>query len=274
VTYNDKHNDANGEENRDGTNDNGSWNCGAKGPTDDAEILKLRERQKRNLVTTLLLSQGVPMILGGDELSHSQQGNNNAYCQDNELTWLKWELDEPQTKFLDFVKKVILIWQTHPVFQRRNFFHGRSIRGTDVKDISWLGPDGLDMDDQAWSTGYVRCLGVRLAGDLIADVNERGEPIVGDTILMLLNAHHEAIPFTLPKHRLGQHWECLFDTTDDKLGGQRFEEPHQYALEGRSVALFRTCPEDEDPGMVIAPAQAAPLVREIRRSPSSSDRPA
>jgi isoamylase len=273
VSYNDKHNEANGEENRDGASDNNSWNGGAEGPTDNPEINKLRDRQKRNLIATLLLSQGAPMILGGDELSHSQQGNNNAYCQDNELTWLRWELDERQKAFLEFVKKVILIWQTNPVFQRRNFFQGRSIRGTDIKDISFLGPDGKDMDDKAWSTGFVRCLGVRLAGDLIADVNERGEPIVGDTILMLLNAHHESIPFTLPPYKQGQNWERLFDTAEENnFTARHYEEQFQYPLQGRSMAVFRTRGTDEDAPMVIAPAQAVPLVKGLRTA-VKPDRP-
>jgi isoamylase len=275
VTYNDKHNEANGEENRDGSNDNHSWNCGVEGPNDDPEINHLRCRQKRNLIATLLLSQGVPMLLGGDELSHTQQGNNNAYCQDNEITWLNWELDEPKRAFLEFVKKVIVIWRTHPVFQRRNFFLGRSIRGSDIKDISFLGPDGDDMKDQDWSTGYVRCLGVRLAGDLIADVTERGERIVGDTMLMLLNAHHEAIPFTLPKYKMGQQWDRLFDTAtvSDFVAG-RYQEGHQYPLEGRSMAVFRTRgEEEEDAPMVIAPAQVVPLVKELQRAPGAVDVP-
>jgi glycogen operon protein len=258
VTYNDKHNAANGEENRDGSNDNNSWNCGAEGPTEDPEVNRLRDRQKRNLMATLLLAQGVPMLFGGDELSHSQQGNNNAYCQDNEMTWIKWELDQRGKNFLEFVKHVIQIWRTNPVFQRRNFFHGRNIRGTDIKDISFLGPDGGDMDDQAWNTGYIRCLGVRLAGDLITDVTERGEPIVGDTILMLLNAHHETIPFSLPKYKSGQLWELLFDTAhDNTFGGADYLEQHAYPLQGRSMAVFRTHSEEEEAPLVVAPAQSA-----------------
>jgi isoamylase len=273
VSYNDKHNAANGEENRDGSNDNNSWNCGAEGATDDPAIVELRERQKRNLIATLLLSQGVPMLGGGDELSHTQEGNNNTYCQDNELTWLKWQLDDRQKKFLDFVKKVILIWQTQPVFQRRSFFQGRSIRGTDIKDISWLGADGLDLDDDAWNSDDLRCLGVRLAGDLISDVNERGETIVGDTILILLNAHHEPIPFTLPRHNIGQTWERLFDTACADTAPPMYREHYAYPLRGRSTAVFRTRLESEDPGMIIAPAQVAPLLKELRRTPPRQDRP-
>ena len=142
VSYNEKHNDANGEENRDGANDNNSWNCGAEGPTDDPKIIELRERQKRNLMASLMLSVGVPMMLGGDELGHGQKGNNNTYCQDNELTWLDWDLDERKQQFLEFTKKLLFIRMTQPVFQRRKFFIGRAIRGSDVKDISFFSPVG------------------------------------------------------------------------------------------------------------------------------------
>ncbi|HVL16107.1 MAG TPA: glycogen debranching protein GlgX, partial [Gemmata sp.] len=150
VSYNEKHNEANGEENRDGANDNESWNCGVEGPTDDSAVNALRERQKRNFLATLLLSQGVPMILAGDELSHTQRGNNNTYCQDNELTWLDWNLTPEKSNFLDFVRKVIRVWTGQPVFQRRHFFQGRAIRGSGVKDISWFGPDGREIGDEAW----------------------------------------------------------------------------------------------------------------------------
>ena len=198
------------------------------------------------------------MLCGGDELSHSQSGNNNTYCQDNEVTWLSWELNDRRQAFLDFVKKVIHIWRTQPVLQRRSFFHGRSIRGTGIKDISWLGPDGLDMSDAAWTTADVRCLGVRLAGDLIAETNERGEPIVGDTLLLLLNAHHEPIPFTLPRHNVGQQWEQLFDTAQSTAGGGTFPELSPYPLHGRSVAVFRTRIEAADAGVVITSAPRQP----------------
>src|SRR6185436_499110 len=198
VSYNDKHNDANGEENRDGANDNNSWNCGTEGPTEEPAIRSLRMRQRRNLMATLLLSQGVPMICAGDELGRTQQGNNNAYCHDGELTWLDWTLEEEEQKFLEFVRKVVALRRDQPVFQRRSFFQGRKIRGEEIKDISWLTPAGQEMNDEAWSAGFVRCLGVRLSGDLIGELNERGERVLGDTLLILLNGHHESIPFTLP----------------------------------------------------------------------------
>ena len=241
VSYNDKDNEANQEGNRDGADDNHSWNCGAEGPTDDARIIALRERQKRNLIATLLLSQGVPMPLAGDELSHTQTGNNNTYCQDNELTWLNWDLDERRRDFLEFVKQVSHIWQTQAVVQRRKWFQGRSIRGSDIKDLSWFNPSGQEMSDADWGAGFAKCLGLRLSGDLIDDVDERGEPIVGDTLLLLLNAHHEAIPFTLPPTKPEHHWDRLLDTaaaSEPVL----YKGESQYPLEARSVTLLRTAP--------------------------------
>ncbi|HZW29277.1 MAG TPA: hypothetical protein VFF52_01125, partial [Isosphaeraceae bacterium] len=238
VSYNQKHNEANREDNRDGSNDNNSWNCGEEGPTDDPDIIELRERQKRNLVSLLMLSIGVPMILGGDELSHSQQGNNNTYCQDNELTWLDWDLDERRRAFLEFTRKVILLRKTQPVFQRRKFFLGRAIRGSDIKDISFFGPSGQEMSDEDWNAGFVKCLGVRLAGDLINDENERGEPIVGDTLLLLLNAHWEPIPFTLPQTREGHIWDPILDTADSSEEVRLMEGGTQYPLRDRSLAVL------------------------------------
>jgi glycogen operon protein len=240
VSYNEKHNEANGEGNRDGSSDNNSWNCGAEGPTNEPAIRALRERHKRNFIATLLLSQGVPMIRGGDELSHSQKGNNNGYCQDNELTWLNWELNEEQQAFLDFVREVVRIWQEQPVFQRRRFFHGRRIRGSDIKDLSWLEPSGQEMPDTAWNAGFVRCLGVRLAGDVIGEVDDRGEAIVGDTLLLLLNAHHEPIPFTLPETKPEHEWERLLDTATGKENDSVWRGGQQYPLRERSLAVLRT----------------------------------
>jgi glycogen operon protein len=265
VSYNDKHNQANGEDNKDGSNDNNSWNGGAEGLTDDSAIQALRDKQKRNLIATLFSSQGVPMLCGGDELSHAQKGNNNAYCQDNELTWLNWELNEQQHQFLDFVRKMAQLWTEQPVFQRRRFFAGRSIRGTGITDISWFAPDGKDMSDDAWNAGFVKCLGVRLAGDLIGDVDERGEPIVGDTLLLLLNAHHEPIPFTLPVTHPDHFWERLVDTTGqvtpaEMCGGD------QYPLKDRSLAVLRARPRQEPPEALTQAHQDA-LRRAARPAP-------
>src|SRR5262249_51885892 len=246
VSYNEKHNEANGENNQDGANDNNSWNCGAEGPTDDAAINALRWQQKRNLIATLLLSQGVPMLLAGDELSHTQQGNNNAYCQDNDLTWLHWDLNEAQRAFYDFVRTVIHLRCTQPVFQRRKFFQGRAIHGEGIQDITWFEPSGQEMTEEAWNAGYVRCLGVCMAGALINDVDERGEPIVGDTILLLLNAHHEAIPFTLPPASEEQPWERLLDTADPQGKPLQCTGGPQYQLQGRSMAVLRLCTQQEE----------------------------
>jgi glycogen operon protein len=274
VSYNDKHNEANGENNKDGANDNNSWNCGAEGPTDDANVKALRERQKRNFIATLVLSHGVPMLLSGDELSHTQKGNNNAYCQDNELTWLNWELNDGQRDFLEFVKKVIRLWKAQPVFQRRRFFQGRAIRGSDIKDISWLAPDGKEMDDKAWNAGFVKCLGMRLAGDTIGEMNERGERIVGDTLLLLLNAHHEAIPCTLPLHKVGQEWEFVFDTADPKAAPRVMPDGEAYNLVGRSLAVFRIKAPVGEPAAVVLPAQAREAVGPELRQPHMSLVPA
>jgi len=247
VSYNGKHNEANGEDNRDGANDNASWNCWAEGPTEDEAIIALRERQKRNFVATLLLSQGVPMLLAGDEFSHTQHGNNNTYCQDNELSWVDWNLSEPRQRFLDFVRNVSHIWKEQPVFQRRKFFQGRLIRGQDTKDLSWFNPDGQEMSDDDWNAGFAKCLGVRLAGDVIAEMNERGERLVGDTLLLLLNAHHEAISFTLPTGRPEHHWLRLFDTFESVSDPLELLPEAVYELRGRCIAVFRTMTVDELP---------------------------
>jgi glycogen operon protein len=179
------------------------------------------------------------MICAGDELGHSQKGNNNTYCHDSELTWLDWTLDEEGRDFLAFVRRVIALRRSQPVFQRRSFFQGRGIRGADVKDISWLSPSGREMNDEAWTSGSLRCLGVRLAGDRIGELNERGEHIVGDTLLILLNAHHEPVPFTLPAHLPGQRWECLLDTALPASEPAALSETRPYTLAGRSLAVLR-----------------------------------
>jgi glycogen operon protein len=253
VSYNDKHNEVNGEGNRDGCSSNDSWNCGHEGPTDDPAIKALRQRQKRNLLATLFLAQGVPMLYSGDELGHTQNGNNNTYCQDNELTWLNWELGEEEKELLGFVQRLTKLWTEQPVLHRRKFFQGRAIRGSDVKDLSWFEPSGQEMSDAAWNAGFVKCLGVRLAGDLIGDRDERGEPIKGDTLLILLNAHHEELPFKLPATLPGQHWELLFDTAHPGVMGARLEDEQQYPLQARSLAVFRTV-EEEAPPPVFSPA--------------------
>jgi glycogen operon protein len=238
VSYNGKHNEANGENNHDGADNNDSWNCGAEGPTDDPAVNDLRERQKRNLVATLLLSQGVPMLLAGDELSHTQRGNNNTYCQDNELAWLNWDLTPGQQQFLEFIRAVARIMQDQPAFQRRRFFRGQPIRGAGVKDIAWLAPDGKEMSDEAWGAGFVKCLGIQIAGQT-GELDEFGKPVVGDMLLLLLNAHHEPIPFTLPAAPGATAWERLFDTADPAIVPATAAAGQAYPLRDRSTAVFR-----------------------------------
>jgi glycogen operon protein len=241
VSYNDKHNEANLEDNRDGNNNNLSWNCGAEGPTDDPEIQALRERQKRNILATLLFSQGVPMLLAGDEISRTQLGNNNAYCQDNELSWVDWDLDESKKALLEFVRRMIQIRRQHPVFRRRRFFQGRPIRGGGVKDIAWLTPEGREMNDSEWAQDSVRSLGVHLAGDALEDSDRRGQPVQDDSFLLLLNAHHEDVQFTLPELRPHTAWQVLVDTTFQQglaIDG-RFAAGTHYELHSRSLALLQ-----------------------------------
>ncbi len=239
VSYNEKHNEANGENNQDGANDNNSWNCGAEGPTDDAAIDNLRWQQKRNFMTTLILSQGVPMLLGGDELSHTQRGNNNTYCQDSELTWLDWRLNDQEREFLDFVREVIALRREQPVFQRRKFFQGRSIFGADIADITWFEPSGKPMGEEAWNAGFNQCFGFLLAGDLIGDVDERGQPIVGDSILILMNAYHDMLPFKLPGRIKGQKWQRILDTAAPRVDKRWFAAGRRYNLKGRSIVVLR-----------------------------------
>jgi glycogen operon protein len=272
VSYNEKHNEANREDNRDGANDNNSWNCGAEGATDDPQIVELRERQKRNLMATLMLSVGVPMMLGGDELGHGQGGNNNTYCQDNDRTWLDWELDEHETQFLEFAKNLLFIRLTQPVFQRRKFFLGRAIRGSDVKDISFFNPSGDEMSNDDWNDSFAKCLGVRLAGDLINDENERGEPIVGDTLLLLLNGHWEPVPFTLPKTKQGHHWERLLDTADANSGTRSFEPADEYPLQERSLAVLVTRSAEEK-GHPMTASAARAVISQAQAARSSIPKP-
>jgi glycogen operon protein len=242
VSYDTKHNEANGEENRDGADDNNSWNCGAEGPTEDAAVIALRERQKRNLMATLLFSQGVPMIRGGDELSQTKRGNNNTFCQDNELNWLNWKLDDRQKDFYDFVCNCAQIWAEQPTLQRRKFFLGRPIRGHDIKDISFFEPHGSEMSDEVWSAPSARCMGVRLVGDMLGDVDKQGVPVKGDTLLLLLNANWEEVQFTLPATSEGDVWQTLVDTAaPDRPSPKRaFAAAEQFPLFGRSLALLRT----------------------------------
>ncbi|HSK24521.1 MAG TPA: glycogen debranching protein GlgX [Egicoccus sp.] len=215
VSYNEKHNAANGEDNNDGTDDNRSWNCGVEGPTDEPGVLALRRRQQRNFLTTLMLSQGVPMLLGGDEIGRSQGGNNNGYCQDNEISWFDWESADED--LLAFTKGLIALRNDHPVFRRRRWFQGRPLRGEEIDDIGWLRPDGTEMDDQDWDASYARSLQVFLNGNGIASPDPRGQQVVDDSFLILFNAGDQAIEFTLPPEAWGAEWRVVVDTAEDTL---------------------------------------------------------
>jgi glycogen operon protein len=210
VSYNEKHNEANGEENRDGTDDNRSWNCGVEGPTDDADVNSLRDRQQRNFAVSLLLSQGIPMILGGDEIGRTQQGNNNAYCQDDALSWYDWA--NADATLLAFTQALIAFRKTHRVFRRRTFFQGRPIHGTGVSDVAWFTPSGDEMQDHDWAEGFAKSLGIFLNGDAL-EVGRRGEEYSDESFLMLFNAHHEPVTFTVPPSRWGDAWQTEIDTT-------------------------------------------------------------
>jgi glycogen operon protein len=241
VSYDSKHNEANGEDNRDGSDHNLSWNCGIEGPTDDPAIVSLRDRQKRNFLTTLFLSQGVPMLCGGDELGRTQRGNNNAYCHDSELSWFDWKLDRGGRNLLALTRELIGLRRRHPGLRRRQFFHGRRIRGSEVKDLTWFRPDGKEMTEDDWQNQHTRCLGLRISGDAIEEVDPRCERLVDDTLLLLLNAYHEAVDFTLPAHRRGVRWEAVLDTrtVDGRPGRPPGRGGTSIELEARSVAMFR-----------------------------------
>ena len=239
VSYNDKHNEANLEDNRDGHNHNLSWNCGVEGPSDDPEIRNLRARQSRNLLATLFLSQGVPMLLAGDELGRTQLGNNNAYCQDNELSWVDWDIGERERALFDFVRRLIALRRAHPVLHRGDFFQGRPLRGRDVKDIVWLAPEGTEMTDEEWDQHFARCLGVYFSGDGLTETDRRGRTVLDASFLVLFNAHHEPIPFTLPGPARGT-WRAVLDTADDAGRPPQAEWPEasSYPLQGRALALL------------------------------------
>jgi len=239
VSYDQKRNEANGEQNADGENHNLSWNCGAEGETRDQRVLALRARQRRNFLATLLLSVGVPMISGGDELCRTQGGNNNAYCQDNEISWTDWTLTPERREFLEFARRIIRIWKDHPVLRRRKFFQGRRIRGAEVIDIAWLGPSGAEMTDEMWNSPDVRGIGVRLNGDAIQEVNEQGDPIIGDTLLVILNAGDQPLSFVLPTTTPTERWDTLVDTADPWQQPRRLRAGDRYDLPGRAVAVLK-----------------------------------
>ena len=261
VSHNEKHNEANQEDNQDGSDDNRSWNCGAEGETDDPEVLALRARQRRNLFATLLLSQGIPMVLGGDEIGRSQGGNNNAYCQDNEISWFDWEgADE---SMLRFAQRVISLRRSHPVFHRRDYFQGRPLLGGEQRDLAWFGVDGGEMGEADWQQATAGQVAIFLNGAAIPSPDERGEAVVDDSFLMLFNASHEEAHFTLPPEEWGKTWSTVFDTAvpDDTDDADTHEFGEPLILEPRSVVLLRR--EDD----AHAPASALLLPGRLTVSP-------
>jgi len=239
VSYNDKHNEANGEGNNDGESHNRSWNCGTEGDTDDPEVINLRERQKRNFLTTLALSQGVPMFLGGDEMGRTQFGNNNAYCQDNEISWFDWTLRDENIVLLGFTRRLMDFRSRHPVFRRRRWFRGRAIRG--VPDIAWFTPQGTEMTQEEWDSGFARSIAVFLNGDELPDPAPDGSRLSDDSFLVLFNAHDERVAFTMPEPTWGDAWTTVLDTYDPTLDEDTiFHKSGEEAVaEARSVLVLR-----------------------------------
>jgi isoamylase len=234
VSYNEKHNEANGEGGADGEPYNRSWNCGVEGDTDDPEVLALRRRQQRNFLTTLMLSQGVTMMLGGDEAGRTQHGNNNAYCQDNEISWYEW--DHVDGDLLEFTRRLIALRREHPVLRRRRWFQGRSIRGS--VDLGWYRPDGAEMSDDDWDAGSAASVGIFLNGEAITDRDRRGQRVTDDSFLLLFNAHADPVDWTLPK-QWGQWWEVIIETADPGRDGETLECSATIPVAGRSVVVLQ-----------------------------------
>ena len=237
VSYNDKHNTANAEDNRDGESHNRSWNSGHEGPTNDPDILTIRKRRQRSILATLLLSQGVPMLLGGDELGRTQTGNNNAYCQDNDISWYDWE--NADHFLLGFTKQLIGIRNRHPVFRRRRWFEGRRVHGEDVRDIGWYNTDGSPMSDHDWNLGYARSLAVFLNGESIPTPGPRGEKVTDDSFIVLFNAHIEPVTFTVPEDLVGFEWQVVLDTSREMTCADLIGAGDAWPVEGWSVVLLQ-----------------------------------
>ena len=241
VSYNDKHNEANLEDNNDGNDDNRSWNHGVEGQTDDPEIRELRRRQQRNFLTTLLLSQGVPMLLGGDEFSRTQHGNNNAWCQDNELSWFHWDWDDDQRALFEFTRRLVRLRREHPVFRRPAFLEGRGGDGADLPDVWWMRPDGRRMTQRDWSRGDARAIGVFLNGEEIPTKTREGYPVVDESFLLLFNAHYEPIEFKLPTKRFGARWQFALSTAEPDVqdGARSYTARVTVPVESRSTLVLR-----------------------------------
>jgi glycogen operon protein len=238
VSYNEKHNEANLDNNQDGESHNRSWNCGVEGPTDDPEILALRARQARNFLATLFLSQGVPMVCHGDELGRTQRGNNNGYCQDNELTWIDWaNLDE---QLVEFSRRVSRLRREHPVFRRRRFFDGRPVRrGDQLPDIAWFTPDGSAMTEEDWDSGFGRSVAVYLNGQGIPDRDGRGERVTDDSFYLCFSAHYEPIEFSLPTEEYGASWRVVVDTTHPDVDDLTIPAGKSIEVGARSLVVLQ-----------------------------------
>jgi isoamylase len=239
VSYNEKHNDANGENNNDGESHNRSWNCGVEGPTDDPAINKLRNQQKRNFLTTLFLSQGVPMLVAGDELGRTQGGNNNAYCQDNEISWINWE--KKDNDLLEFTKKLIHLYKEHPVFTRKRWFQGYPIKGIGVEDIAWFLPDGNEMSEENWNNDFAKSLAVYLNGHGLRTVDSEGNKIIDNSFYIIFNAYHDSIEYRLPPRKYGSKWVRALDTADGRINEEEsaYNAGDTIKVEGRSVVLLK-----------------------------------
>jgi glycogen operon protein len=240
VSYNEKHNLENGEDNNDGESHNRSWNCGAEGTTDDVAIIELRNRQKRNFLATLFLSQGVPMLVAGDEISRTQGGNNNAYCQDNEISWLDWASADKD--LLRFTQQLIHLRSSHPVFCRRRWFKGQPIKGIGLEDIAWFLPEGYEMTEENWSQDYARSLAVYLNGRGLRSVGPKGEQIIDDSFYIIFNAYHEGLDYVLPSEKYGTTWIRILDTAADDLqeGGSTYAAGDHIPVSGRSVVILQS----------------------------------
>ncbi|MGE5659370.1 MAG: glycogen debranching protein GlgX [Actinomycetota bacterium] len=242
VSYNEKHNEANGEGNADGESHNRSWNCGVEGETDDPHVLALREQQRRNLIVTLMLSQGVPMLVYGDELGRTQKGNNNAYCQDNEISWVDWDLVEGNTDLLNFTRQLVYFRRKHPVFHRRKWFQGRAIFGQGVSDLGWFNPDGTEMTDEEWQVGYAKAMAVFLNGEEIPRIGPQGQRIIDESFLVIFNAHWELIEFNLPINLQDRQWSVVLDTKEPHFlddGSILYTQDKAVPVTGRSVVVLR-----------------------------------
>ncbi|HLZ65338.1 MAG TPA: glycogen debranching protein GlgX [Aliidongia sp.] len=246
VSYNDKHNEANGEDNNDGSSDNRSWNCGAEGPTDDPEILALRDRQIRNLLATLLLAHGTPMLLAGDEFGRTQQGNNNAYCQDNELSWVDWDFGDRGQGLIDFVAKLTALRRNFPILRRQRFLTGTMNEELGVKDVTWINASGSEMSDEDWADETMRCFGMLMDGRAQpTGVRKRGDD---RTLLVIFNSHYDLVNFTLPESAGHATWTLLVDTNlPDQPGEQEFATGQTYAVTGRSVLVFALDSDEHTP---------------------------